>query len=246
MTALVALTRNEFRLLRREPLYLFWGLVFPVILLVVLGSIPGFREVNADLGGVSLIATYTPVIIVLSMAFTSVAGLPTVVGTYRERLILKRLATTPVGSARLLTALMVQNLVTTLGMTVLVLLVARLAFGVALPGAPLAWGLTLVLVAGVLLSVGLAIAALSPTGKVASAVGNILFFPLMFFAGLWIPLPVMPELLRRIGELTPLGAGVEALQEAAAGQWLGAGHLAVLVAYIVVLSVGAVRVFRWT
>jgi len=56
MTALVALTRNEFRLLRREPLYLFWGLVFPVILLVVLGSIPGFREVNADLGGVSLIA----------------------------------------------------------------------------------------------------------------------------------------------------------------------------------------------
>ena len=57
MTALVALTRNEFRLLRREPLYLFWGLVFPVILLVVLGSIPGFREVNADLGGVSLIAT---------------------------------------------------------------------------------------------------------------------------------------------------------------------------------------------
>ena len=31
---------------------------------------------------------------------------------------------------------MVQNLVTTLGMTVLVLLVARLAFGVALPGHP--------------------------------------------------------------------------------------------------------------
>ena len=134
MTALAALTRNEFRLLRREPLYLFWGLVFPVILLVVLGSIPAFREVSADLGGVTLIATYTPVIVVLSMAFTSVAGLPTVVGTYRERLILKRLATTPVGSARLLAALMVQNLVTTLGMTALVLLVARLAFGVALPG----------------------------------------------------------------------------------------------------------------
>ena len=106
--------------------------------------------------------------------------------------------------------------------------------------------LTLVLVAAALLAVGLAVAAVSPTGKVAGAVGNILFFPLMFFAGLWIPLPVMPELLRRIGELTPLGAGVEALQEAAAGQWPGAGHLAVLVAYIVVLSAGAVRVFRWT
>jgi ABC-2 type transport system permease protein len=36
------------------------------------------------------------------------------------------------------------------------------------------------------------------------------------------------------------------LQEAAAGQWPELGHLAVLVAYIVVLSVGAARVFRWT
>ncbi len=246
MTALIALTRNEFRLLVREPLYLFWGLVFPVILLVVLGSIPSFREVNPDLGGVTLISTYTPVIIVLSITFTSVAGLPTVIGTYRERLILKRLATTPVGSARLLAALMVQNLITSLAMTVLVVLVARLGFGVALPGAPVAWLLTLVLIAAALLSLGLAVAALSPNGKIAGAVGNILFFPLMFFAGLWIPLPVMPELLRRIGELTPLGAGVEALQEAAAGQWPDAGHLVVLVAYVVVLSAGAVRVFRWT
>jgi ABC-2 type transport system permease protein len=246
MTALIALTRNEFRLQRREPLYLFWGLVFPVILLVVLGSIPGFREVSADLGGVSLIATYTPVILVLSMAFTSVSGLPAVVGTYRERLILKRLATTPVGSARLLAALLVQNLVTTLGMTLLVLLVARLAFGVALPGQGLAWALTLALVATSLIAVGLAVAAVSPSAKVASAVGSILFFPLMFFAGLWIPLPVMPGLLRRISELTPLGAGVQALQEAAAGQWPAAGHVAVLVAYVVALSAGAARVFRWT
>jgi ABC-2 type transport system permease protein len=246
MTALIALTRNEFRLLRREPLILFWGLVFPVILLVVLGSIPGFREVSADLGGVSPIATYTPIILVLSMAFTSVSGLPTVVGTYRERLILKRLATTPVGSARLLAALLVQNLVTTLGMTLLVLLVARLAFGVALPRQGLVWALTLALVATTLLAVGLAVAAVSPSAKVASAVGGILFFPLMFFAGLWIPLPVMPDVLRRISELTPLGAGVQALQEAAAGQWPAAGHVTVLVAYVVALSAGAARVFRWT
>ena len=246
MTALIALTRNEFRLLGREPLYLFWSLVFPVILLVLLGLIPGFREVSADLGGVSLIATYTPVIVVLSMAFTGVSGLPAVVGTYRERLILKRLATTPVGSARLLAALLLQNLVTTLGMTFVVLLVARLAFEVPLPGQPLAWALTLALVAATLLAVGLAIAAVSPSAKVAGAVGSILFFPLLFFAGLWIPLPAMPDLLRRISELTPLGAGVQALHEAAAGQWPAAGHVAVLAAYLVALSAGAARAFRWT
>jgi len=246
MTALIALTRNEFRLQGREPLYLFWGFVFPVVLLVVLGSIPGFREVNASLGGTSLIAVYTPVVLVLSMSFTAVSGLPAVVGTYRERLILKRLATTPVGGSRLLAALLVQNLITTVGMAGLVLVVARFAFGVALPGNGFAWVLTLVLVAASLLAVGLAIAAVSPSAKVATAAGSIVFFPLMFFAGLWIPLQVMPDLLRRISELTPLGAGVPALQEAAAGQWPSAGHVVILMAYVVALSAGAVRVFRWT
>jgi hypothetical protein len=31
------LIRTEWRLLRREPLVLFWGVAFPVILLVVMG-----------------------------------------------------------------------------------------------------------------------------------------------------------------------------------------------------------------
>ena len=133
MTALLALTRDELRLLAREPLALFWGIGFPVVLLVVFGLIPGFREAIPELGGSTLLAVYLPVIVVLSMSFLSVTGLPTVVATYRERLILKRLATTPVGAPRLLGAQALQSVVVTLAMAAALLAVGRLAFGVPCP-----------------------------------------------------------------------------------------------------------------
>ena len=76
MSALIALTRVELRLLGREPLALFWGLGFPVLLLVVFGLIPGFREAIPELGGSTLLAIYLPVLVVLSMSFLSVTGLP--------------------------------------------------------------------------------------------------------------------------------------------------------------------------
>ncbi len=46
-----AVLRTELRLFRREPGALFWILLFPTLLLVILGSIPGFRHHEADLGG---------------------------------------------------------------------------------------------------------------------------------------------------------------------------------------------------
>jgi ABC-2 type transport system permease protein len=46
-----------------------------------------------------------------------------------------------------------------------------------------------------------------------------LFFPLMFFAGLWLPIPSMLSVLQHISHATPLGTAVQALQYAPNGQW---------------------------
>jgi ABC-2 type transport system permease protein len=55
----------------------------------------------------------------------------------------------------------------------------------------------------------------------------------------------MPDTLARIVGYTPFGAAAQALNRAAAGDWPGWAHLGVLVAWTVLLTVGASRWFRW-
>ena len=86
------LALTEARLLLREPVALFWGLAFPMALLAIMGitsSGPGAR-----LGGLPLVAVYEPILIAFVTVAFAIQGLPAVVAGYRERRILRRLATT--------------------------------------------------------------------------------------------------------------------------------------------------------
>jgi ABC-2 type transport system permease protein len=116
---------------------------------------------------------------------------------------------------------------------------------VPLPGQPAGFILALILTAAAMLSLGLLVAALARNGRVAAAAGAMLFLPLMFFAGLWTPQATMSPALRRVGDDTPLGAAVSALQHSMAGQWPTTASLAVLLGYALVFGVLAWRLFRW-
>lgn len=245
MNGLAKLTWSETKLLWREPLTIFFSVAFPALLLVILGSIPGFREPSQAIGGARFIDLYVPILIAFAMTMLGFQALPTALATYREKGILRRLAVTPVGPARVLQAQMLTCLLTAiLGIGTLVI-VGRLAFAVPLPGQPFGFAIAIVLGSAALFAIGMTIAALLPSGRAANAVGTLLFFPNMFFAGLWVPRAAMPANLRQISDYTPLGAGVQALQDAAAGSWPHPLQLAVLTAYVVVFGIIASKVFRW-
>lgn len=243
MTAFVALVRAEARLLAREPLALLWGLVFPMVLLAVMGLASGTP--GASLGGLRLVAVYEPVLIAFACATFALQGLPAVLAGYRERGVLRRLDVTPAGASRILAAQLTVNLGIALLATAGILALGDIAFGVALPGQGLGFVLALVLVAGAMLGLGLLVAALAPNGRVAAAVGTMLFLPMMYFAGLWTPQALMPAGLRRAGGYTPLGAAVQAMQHSMAGQWPPAATLGVLAGYAVGFGLLARRWFRW-
>jgi len=239
------LTRTELRLYLRDGATLFWGLAFPPVLLALVGAVPSFRERSADLGGARPIDLYVPVCVAFVIGMLALSALPSVLASYRERGVLRRLATTPVGPRRLVEAQLTVNAGLMLVPVVLVLVLARLAYDVGLPEAPLAWLLAFVLTGAALLGLGVLIAAVAPSARVATAVGSTLWFPLMFFAGLWFPREAMSDALRTVSDLTPLGAGVGALQAATEGAFPDALHLLVLVAYAAVCGTLAVRLFRW-
>jgi ABC-2 type transport system permease protein len=200
---------------------------------------------QSDLGGLRLVVVYEPILIAFVTVAFAIQGLPGVVAGYRERRILRRMATTPVGPVRVVTAQLPVNLAVALAATAGILTVGRLGFGVALPGQPAGFLVTYVLAAIAMLGLGMLIAALAPTGRAAGVIGTMLFFPLMFFAGLWIPRATMPASLREVSDFTPLGAAVQALQDSLYGSWPHPSALAVLAGYGVVFTVAATRFFRW-
>jgi ABC-2 type transport system permease protein len=240
---MTALLKTETKLLLREPLLLFWGVVFPLILLTVMGL--AGNDPDPDLGGLTLVQTYVPVLIAFTFTILGVSALPTALATYRERGVLRRLATTPLRPSRVLGAQLTTSAAMAAATAILILALARIAFSVPLPHAPLAFLLAVILAAAALLGIGLLVAALAPRARIAGAIGTMLFFPLMFFAGLWAPRATMGATLRDVGDYTPLGAAVQALQDATAGTWPSAGQLLVMAAYAVVCAILATRLFRW-
>ncbi|RII15676.1 ABC-2 type transporter [Streptomyces sp. YIM 130001] len=240
-----AVLRTEAVLFRREPAALFWVMVFPTLLMVILGLIPAFREVDDSLGGRRVIDLYVPIAVLLGMITAGVQVMPGVLTTYRERGILRRLSATPARPSMLITAQVVLHAVAIAVAALLALAVGRLAFDVALPRQLAGYGLAALLAALAALAVGAVIAAISRTIKAAQAVGTVIFFPMMFTAGVWAPVETMPDALRNIVELTPLGASSGALNEAATGAFPDLVHLGVTALWVVVLLAAAARWFRW-
>ena len=240
-----AVLKTEVRLFRREPGAIFWILLFPTLLLVILGSIPSFRDHQADLGGLRTIDVYVPVAVLLGMIVGGLQAMPQTLTGYRERGILRRMATTPVRPRTLLFAQMTVFGGAALASALLALAVGRLAFDVRLPKQPLGYVLALLLAVLAALALGSVVSALSRTTKIAGAIGSAVFFPSMFCAGVWLPTQSMPDLMARIVGYTPFGAAAQALNRAAAGHWPGWSHLGVLAVWILLLTGAASRWFRW-
>lgn len=245
MSALTRLTTTETKLFFREPAGVFFLLLFPLILLVVLGSIPAFREAAEDMGGARPIDLYAPITVVMALAFISLNGLPQQFATYRDKGILRRMRTTPVRPAMMLGAQVLMCMAMAVAVTAVLLATGRTAFDVPLPEQPVGYVVAYLLSALAMFSIGLLVASLAPNGKAAGAIGTMLFFPVLFLAGLWAPRETMADWLRGISDFSPLGAGVQSLQDAAAGQWPQLLHVAVLVGWTIVAGGLAARYFRW-
>lgn len=246
MTALAALTRTQSKVFAREPLAVFFGLVFPALLLVVIGTVfPGATDPNPDLGGRSLVEIYAPVSIALGLATVALSLLPATLGGDREKGILRRLSTTPAHPRTLVAAhLMVQLVVVTIA-SVAAILIGMLIFGIPIPESPGWFIVSYALGAICLLSVGSLIGAMVPTANSGQAIGMLVYFPLLFFAGVYIPLQVMPEGVRTVSTYTPSGATVQALTASWAGDMPQTSSLLVMAAYALIAGSLAIWLFRW-
>ncbi|WP_262425531.1 ABC transporter permease [Brachybacterium sp. Z12] len=158
----IAVLHAESRLFGRELGSLFYILLFPVVLLSILGAIPSFREDSADLGGMSVVDLYVPVTVLLSMIMAALMAMPSIVLAYREAGVLRRLRTTPVRPASILVVQVLLHAATVAGSSILLLTVGRLVFGTPLPQSWPGYIGAYVLALVASFSLGAAITAISP------------------------------------------------------------------------------------
>jgi ABC-2 type transport system permease protein len=235
---ILKLTAVEAKLFLREPVSLFVVFALPLGLMLVFG-LPQRGAPTPPPAGQHGEPAF------LSIGMLALFTLPMALGIYRERGILRRLATTPARPVMLLVAQVLINLVMAAVGTAGIVAGARYALHIGPPANLPLFAVALALGIACLFTIGLVIAALAPNARAAQSIGPALFFPLLFLAGAWVPREQLPAALAAIGTYSPLGATVDTLGDA----WQGTTpHVAQLAAMLVFAALGgfvATRYFRW-
>jgi ABC-2 type transport system permease protein len=217
MTGFSRLAFVEAKLLLREKAALIGVFGLPVALVIGFGLIPGFGDPQKGLSGqrgTEYIAALGVAIVLASLGLT---GVPMVIGQYRQRGILRRLAVTPVRPLTLLVADLAVWAASAVLSVALVVAVVRIAFHVPVPAAAGWFIVALLLGIASLCALGMLAAAVAPTARGAAGIGWLLFFPNMFLAGVYFPTEEMSPTMRQIGNFTPLGSALHAVRDS----WMG-------------------------
>lgn len=236
----------EFKLFLREPEAFFFTVVFPVLMLLIFGSIYG-NEPTDFFGGRGTVDMSVPAYMALVIATTGLMSIPVSVATDREKGVLRRLRAAPVRPQAILTAWVVVYFVVALAGALLLVVVGNGVYNLRFEGNPLNVFLAFTLSTLSFCAFGFMVASLAPTARTATVVGMVLFFPMIFLSGATIPWETFPETVRQAGRLLPLTYVVQLLQ----GLWFGetwSGHLAKMGVLVTTLMVGVIisaKTFRW-
>jgi ABC-2 type transport system permease protein len=246
MKGFLKLTWVELKLFLREPMLGMFTLAFPLVMLFVFGGIYGNKP-NDFFGGYGMVDVSVPAWAGLIIAMTGFLSLAVSVATYRERGVLRRFRLTPVRPRAILAAqIAVLLLMTAFGMALLVV-AAKLVFGLQFRGNLISVAGGFVLGSLSIFAIGFLLAAIAPTARAAQAVGMVLFYPMIFLSGATIPLEAIKGSIRVCAKALPLTYVVMLLR----GLWVGdpwSQHLTEVAVLGGVLLVGASLsswLFRW-
>jgi ABC-2 type transport system permease protein len=232
---------------------LFWALLFPPLLLVAQATIaPELREIasgdtwaGTPFYGTSVINVILPAMLTIPIGITALTVLPATFGGFRERGILRRFSATPMRPQSLLAAHFIVNATMALAGALLAVVVTSALFKVVMPNNAAMVVLGFVLGMAAMMALGSVVAARVSRASTGTALGNIVFFPLIFTAGVFTVLQP-GTVLYQIARVTPLGASSQVMTYG----WFGGDtfpwvQIVTMLAWTAVLTPLAVRLFKW-
>lgn len=240
------LTSVQFKRFLREPIALFFTLVFPLLLLLLFGFIWG-NETGSPFAppGYGYIDTEVPALAAIVIGNVALISIPNITAADRRRKLLRRYHATPLRPLAYFAADVSVHFGATSSGMVLLIIVAKLVFALRFGGSWLAvlGGFTLSTLAFV--AVGYLVTSLASSDRVALALGMALYFPMMFLSGAAISQEIMPQSVRQVAGWLPLTHVVRLLQDLWFGHGWNWGSGLILLGMLVAGTAVSAALFRW-
>lgn len=201
----------EVKIYFRQGDTVFFTFLFPVVMLTIFAvafSSQGKLGVHPDgTGGITIAAYYLPGMVAAGVLLSGLQNLAVDIAGEKSDGTLKRLSGTPLPMLSYFIGKFGQVFVTGVMQAVLLLLVARVGFTVALPTdaggwLTFAWVFVLGIAASAVL--GIALSGLPRSGKSATAVIIPIVLILQFISGVYLQFTMLPTWLQNVAAVFPL------------------------------------------
>jgi ABC-2 type transport system permease protein len=237
-------------LMLRNPRVTFFTFAFPLMFLLIFGSLNGDAMVPGASGGdVRFAQFYAPSIGIFGLTLACYTNVIFGISTARDERLLKRVRGTPLPMPSYLGSWLAGAMLLGMASVALMIVVAVPVFGFDVyPDLLPAAVVTLAVGSASLAALGLAVATLVRNADQAGPVAQLTLLPLTFISGIWWPLDGAPDWISAIAHAFPLYHLVQAFDACFVPQTTGSGfawgHLAVVAAWGVAGLLVAIRRFQ--
>lgn len=210
----------EFLLLVRNFFGFFFGLIFPLMMLVLFGTIFGNNPIMSG-SDLRMIDLSVPGYSVMVMGVAGLMSFPLTLAECKERKIYKRFDATPVGKKHIILAQITVNLILTAVGIAILLIAGRLIYHIQIQGNIFSIAVAGLLSIATMFSMGFLFTAIGRDAKITNLLCYIFYFIMLFLSGATMPDMLFPESVRNISKFLPMTYAVDLMQGVFVGDSLG-------------------------
>lgn len=184
----------------------------------------------------------------MAIMMAGIFGVASTIPADKKSGVLRRMRVTPFKTSQLIGGLSLAYVVITAVSVTLMTLLAIFGFKMTMHGSWFDFAIFVLLACLVMIAMGIMVGGWAKNTTQSDIYGQIIFMTSLAFGGVWVPRALMPEWLQNITAYLPLTPIVEGIQRITAdgASIMSLGfQIAVLVGWLVVVSLVSIKTFRW-
>ena len=245
MKRFLTFLKVEGKLSLRSPDGIIFGIGMPVGVLLLIAVVAGSQSAGG--ADYSFLQSAFASLLTVGICATAFMGLPLTIADYRDKKILKHFFATPIRPFMILSVQVVIGMLTSFFSAALVTVLAVFGFGYRMEVDPFLFIGAFLLVMLSMYSIGMILASLCKTVKIANVVTTFVYFPMLFLSGATIPFELFPDTVQKVCNVLPLTHGIKLLKAVSLNMWSQEIWISValLIVFAVVGCILSVVSFKW-